>query len=195
MPYIFLLLIFLLSLQKIISIIGKYDKHYWTRKNLNVRHTTKAGTSVCLAMTWCRVTWYSEAFRITSAICAVNTVWHKMSRTFFNLRHKIQRVFQWFCKSADDGLLICVDLLQLVDWQLLIICISISIWLLSHVLNRVNRFFHSNYLYFITKANIKLCEAYVWVMFRTAVCIFRTAECTFRSGERTFRSAEHRLDV
>ena len=73
--------------------------------------------------------------------------------------------------------------------------VSISIWLLSHVLNRVNRFFHSNYLYFITKANIKLCEAYVWVMFRTAVCIFRTAECTFRSGERTFRSAEHRLDT
>ena len=56
MTYIFLLLIFLLSLQKIISIIGKYDKHYWTRKNLNVRHTTKEWTSVCLAMTWCRVT-------------------------------------------------------------------------------------------------------------------------------------------
>ena len=41
MPYIFLLLIFLLSLQKIISIIGKYDKHYWTIKNLNNGCTIK----------------------------------------------------------------------------------------------------------------------------------------------------------
>ena len=63
----------------------------------------------------------------------------------------------------------------------------ISLWLF--------RIYHFSYPYFITKLSLKLCEAYVWVMFRTAVCIFRSGECTFRSGERTFRSAEHRLDA